>query len=400
MTYTPSDELLKKYADVLVKFALRSGEWVKKDDVVFVQIPECAKRFYLPLQQSILEAGAHPIMEYIPDGVAKHFFDHANNDQISFYPSHFLHGKIDQMTHVITVIAESDKHELQDIDPKKIAARMYSRKEYKEQRIKKEMDGKMTRTLWLYGTQAMADEVNMSLEEYRNEIIKACYLDKDDPIVEWKKTFEATEKIKKTLDALPIEWVHVQGEDADIKLKIWTNRQRLGWWWRNIPSFEIFTSPDRRGTNWRIRFNQPLYYYGQLITGIYLKFEDWIIVDFDASQNKEGLAEMIKTPNMNKVWEFSLTDRRFSHITKFMGETLYDENVWGPEGNTHIAIGSAFNDSFKGDASTLTEKDVEGLGLNQSSGHTDIVSTSRRTVTATLSDGTQKVIYKNGQFTL
>jgi aminopeptidase len=48
----------------------------------------------------------------------------------------------------------------------------------------------------------------------------------------------------------------------------------------------------------------------------------------------------------------------------------------------------------------LTEKDVEGLGLNQSSGHTDIVSTSRRTVTATLSDGTQKVIYKNGQFTL
>lgn len=400
MTYTPSDELLKKYADVLVKFALRSGEWVKKDDVVFVQIPECAKHFYLPLQQSILEAGAHPIMEYIPDGVAKHFFDHANNDQISFYPSHFLHGKIDQMTHVITVIAESDKHELQDIDPKKIAARMYSRKEYKEQRIKKEMDGKMTRTLWLYGTQAMADEVNMSLEEYRNEIIKACYLDKDDPIVEWKKTFEATEKIKKTLDALPIEWVHVQGEDADIKLKIWTNRQRLGWWWRNIPSFEIFTSPDRRGTNWRIRFNQPLYYYGQLITGIYLKFEDWIIVDFDASQNKEGLAEMIKTPNMNKVWEFSLTDRRFSHITKFMGETLYDENVWGPEGNTHIAIGSAFNDSFKGDASTLTEKDVEGLGLNQSSGHTDIVSTSRRTVTATLSDGTQKVIYKNGQFTL
>lgn len=400
MTYTPSDELLKKYADVLVKFALRSGEWVKKDDVVFVQIPECAKRFYLPLQQSILEAGAHPIMEYIPDGVAKHFFDHANNDQISFYPSHFLHGKIDQMTHVITVIAESDKHELQDIDPKKIAARMHSRKEYKEQRIKKEMDGKMTRTLWLYGTQAMADEVNMSLEEYRNEIIKACYLDKDDPIVEWKKTFEATEKIKKTLDALPIEWVHVQGEDADIKLKIWTNRQRLGWWWRNIPSFEIFTSPDRRGTNWRIRFNQPLYYYGQLITGIYLKFEDWIIVDFDASQNKEGLAEMIKTPNMNKVWEFSLTDGRFSHITKFMGETLYDENVWGPEGNTHIAIGSAFNDSFKGDASTLTEKDVEGLGLNQSSGHTDIVSTSRRTVTATLSDGTQKVIYKNGQFTL
>ena len=56
----------------------------------------------------------------------------------------------------------------------------------------------------------MADEAKMSLEEYRNEIIKACYLDKDDPIAERRKTFEATEKIKKSLDDLPIEWVHVQ----------------------------------------------------------------------------------------------------------------------------------------------------------------------------------------------
>ena len=208
------------------------------------------------------------------------------------------------------------------------------------------------------------------------------------------------ETIKKKLDALPIEYVHVQGEDVDLNIKIWTNRQRLAWSWRNIPSFEIFTSPDRRETNWWIRFNQPLYYHGQMITGIYLKFEHGIIVDFDASENKKGLEEMIKNPNMNKVWEFSLTDGRFSHITRFMGETLYDENVWGPEGNTHIAVGSAFNDTFKGDASKLTEKDLEDLWLNQSSGHTDIISTARRTVTATLSDGTEKVIYQNGQFTV
>jgi len=400
MTYQPSYELLKKYADVLVKFALRSGEWVKKDDVVFVQIPECAKPFYLPLQKAILEVGAHPIMEYLPDGVARHFFEHANDDQIVFYPSHLFHGKVEQMTHVISVIAEADKFELKDIDPKKLAARIHSRKEYKEKRMKKEMDGKMTRTLGLYGTQAMADEAHMSLEEYRQEIIKACYLDLDDPIVERKKTFKNTEEIKNKLNALPIEWVHVEWEDADLNIKIWTNRQRLGWWGRNIPSFEIFTSPDRRETNGWIRFNQPLYYYGQIIKDIYLKFENGIIVDFDAAQNKQLLQEMIKIPNMNKVWEFSLTDGRFSHITKFMGETLYDENMWGPEGNTHIAIGSAFNDAFKGDASTLTEKDVDALGFNQSSGHTDIVSTARRTVTATLSDGTQKVIYQNGQFTL
>lgn len=398
--YTPSEEILKKYADVLVKFALRGGEWAKAGETIFVQIPECAKPFYLPLQKAILEIGAHPIMEYLPDGVSKHFFDHANDDQIVFYPSHFLHGKVEQMTHVISIIAEADKHELKDIDPKKLAARIHSRKEYKERRMKKEMDGKMTRTLGLYGTQAMADEANMSIEEYRQEIIKACYLDFDDPIAEWKKTEKNIAIIKNKLNALPIERVHIEGEDVDLKIKIWTNRQRLGWSWRNIPSFEIFTSPDRRGTNWRIRFNQPLYHFGQIIKDIYLRFENGIIVDFDASQNKAGLEEMIKIPNANKVWEFSLTDGRFSHITKFMGETLYDENMWGPEGNTHIAIGSAYNETFTGDASTLTEADLADLWFNQSAEHTDIISTKRRKVTATLSDGTQKVIYENGQFTI
>ena len=148
-------------------------------------------------------------MEYLPDGVAKHFFQHANDDQIVFYPSHFLHGKVEQMTHVISVIAESDKYELKDIDPKKLGARIHSRKEYKERRMKKEMDGKMTWTLGLYGTQAMADEVGMSLEEYRNEIINACYLDTQDPIQERKNTFAQVATIKEKLNALPIEYVHV-----------------------------------------------------------------------------------------------------------------------------------------------------------------------------------------------
>ncbi|HBB04694.1 TPA: hypothetical protein DCZ39_07565 [Patescibacteria group bacterium] len=68
-----------------------------------------------------------------------------------------------------------------------------------------------------------------------------------------------------------------------------------------MPSFEIFTSPDRRETNGWMRFNQPLYHFGQIIKDIYLKFENGIIVDFDASENKEGLKEMINIPNANKL---------------------------------------------------------------------------------------------------
>jgi aminopeptidase len=72
------------------------------------------------------------------------------------------------------------------------------------------MDGKMTRTIGMYGTQAMADEAGMSLEEYREQIIKACYLDKDDPIATWQQTMDQINHIKSKLTSLGIQKVHIQ----------------------------------------------------------------------------------------------------------------------------------------------------------------------------------------------
>ena len=55
----------------------------------------------------------------------------------------------------------------------------------------------------------MAAEANMSIEEYREEIIKACYLDHDNPIATWQKTNRDIEVIKQKLDNLKIQSVYV-----------------------------------------------------------------------------------------------------------------------------------------------------------------------------------------------
>ena len=109
---------------------------------------------------------------------------------------------------------------------------------------------------------------------------------------------------------------------------------------------------------------------------------------------------MVATENADKVGEFSLTDRRFSRITKFMAETLYDENVGGPFGNTHIALGKSYHDCYDGDPAGGRAAEWERLGFNESSVHTDIVSTTDRTVTATMRDGSERVIYAGGEFQL
>jgi aminopeptidase len=359
--YQPSNEILKKYADILVKFALRSGEGAKKGDVIFVQLPECAKPFYLPLQQAILEAGAYPFFEYLPDGVAKSYYEQANDDQLSFYPDIYMSGKVNQMTHIISIIAEYDKYELKDIDPKKLARRVESRKPYVQQRVQKELEGKMTRTIGLYGTPAMAEDVGMSLEEYWEQIIQACYLDQENPVQHWEKTQSEIEHFISALNTLKIQKVHIEGVDANLWLTIGSDKKRLGGGGRNIPSFEIFTSPDWRGTQGRIRFNQPLYRYGQKIAGIRLTFEQGKVVDFDAKEGKELLKEILQIPGADALGEFSLTDARHSRITKFMGETLYDENVGGQYGNTHVAIGRSFEDATFNDISKLSEAERQEI---------------------------------------
>jgi aminopeptidase len=81
-----------------------------------------------------------------------------------------------------------------------------------------------------------------------------------------------------------------------------------------------------------------------------------------------------------------------------MAETLYDENFGGPFGNTHIALGASYKDTFNGKLSKLSPKDWEDLGYNDSSVHTDIIATSDRIVTATLKSGKEIILYKDGQF--
>jgi aminopeptidase len=125
------------------------------------------------------------------------------------------------------------------------------------------------------------------------------------------------------------------------------------------------------------------------------------VIASSATENEEALKEMIAQENADKVGEFSLTDKRHSRITRFMATTLFDENRGGTFGNTHIALGNSYKDTYIGDMATVTDEEWASMGYNSCPKvHTDIVSTSNRTVTATLTDGSKRVIYQDGQFVL
>ena len=401
--YTPTQKILEKYADVLVNFALNSGKGIKKGEVVHLVCYEAGKALYREMKRAILKAGGHIIGDYRPDSgdrfpFDRDFFELAKPHQLEFFPKKYARGLVSEMDHTIFVYSETDTHELEGIDPKKIMKRGIAWKPYMDWRREKENKKKYTWTIALYGTAAMAKEAKLSEKEYWNQIINACFLDKKDPVKEWQKIQKAMDKNLKKINSLPIDKLHVTGPDADLWVNLGEKRKWMGGSGRNIPSFEMFTSPDWRGTEGWIRFNMPLYRYGVLIEGVQLWFKDGRVVKATAKKNEKVLKEMIRQPNADKMGEYSLTDRRFSRITKFMATTLYDENMGGKFGNTHLALGKSYQDCYVGEPSELTPKDWEDLGYNDSSVHTDIISTTPRTVTAHMKDGSKKVIYKNGLF--
>jgi len=396
--YQPGQNTLKKYADVLVKYALNSGKGIKKDEVVQCLVPDVAKPLLIELQKSILEAGGHPLLRLLPTGIDKDFFDLASHEQLTFFPSKYTKARLDLVDHSVGIIAEENLHELKDVDPSLIMKSAESRKKAREWSQAKEYNGNFTWTLALYGTPAMAKEARMTLEEYWKQIIKACFLDKADPIAEWRKISTEQQRVMKALNSLAIDKIHVVAKDTDLWIKLGEKRRFVGGSGRNIPSFEIFTSPDWRGTEGYIQFDQPLYRYGNLVEKARLEFKKGKVISATAATGEKLLKQIVARPNADKVGEFSLTDSRASRITKFMANTLFDENIGGEFGNTHIAVGMSYKDCYNGDPRGIKKPEWKKLGFNDSGEHTDIIATSNRTVTATLKDGTEKVIYKDGKF--
>jgi aminopeptidase len=398
--YQPSQIILQKYADVLVNFALNSGKGIKAGEVVLCQVPDVAKPLARELQNAVLRAGAQPLMRLLPTLFNRDFYALASDEQIKFFPEKYLKAQAELIDHRIQIIAEVDPLELKNIDPCKPLLSRQSTKPYQDWLIAKELRGKHTWTLALWGTPAKAKLVGLSLKAYWRQIIRACFLDKPDPVKAWRQIFTLQEKILTKINALNIQTLKIEGKDVNLIIQIGSSRRWQGGTGRNIPSFEIFTSPDWRGTEGWINFNQPLYRYGNIITGIRLVFRQGRIVRSSAQTGGRLLRQILRTKNADKLGEFSLTDKRMSRITHIMAETLFDENIGGRFGNTHVAVGMAYRDCYKGQAAKLSAKDWMELGYNDSAEHTDMILTSDRTVTATLADGRRQIIYQKGQFTL
>ncbi len=404
MSYVPPPEILKRYGEVMVNYGLGYGAGIKPGDVVGVVCPEDAKPLLLEVAKAVWRAGGHLIVDFRPAddpdwNLQKAFYETASDEQLDFYPDAYRRSYFATIDHFMALLAFRDLQSLVGIDPNKRYRHARSRGRENTYRFEKVKAGTLSWSGGLYGSEALAAEAGMSLEEYWEQIIHACYLDDPDPVSRWRATAAEIKQTVAWLNRLDIERLHVEADGTDLWVTVGDQRRWTGGEPVNVPSFEIATSPDWRGTEGHITFSEPLYLSGTVIRGVRLTFDGGEVVETSAEEGEAMLKAMIATdPGAARIGEYSLTDGRHSPITRFMATTLYDENRGGPTGNTHLALGTSFQELYTGDVAGATPEQFAALGFNTSSIHVDIVSTSDRKVTATLKDGSTKVIYAGGQF--
>ncbi len=215
MTYTPSQELLDRYARLLVDYALGGGNGIEPGDVVHITSPDSAKPLYVAACRAVWQAGGQVLDGYYPDDeddlpVARVRFDHATDEQLDFFPDKYFRGMIDQTDHGLHIMAESNPNALQDVAPDKVMRLRRSRRLAIEWRNAKENAGEYSWTIGLYPTPAMAAEAGMSVEEYWDQIIYACFLDDPDPVTRWRDNATRSRAVG-WLNALQIDRLHVEG---------------------------------------------------------------------------------------------------------------------------------------------------------------------------------------------
>ncbi len=395
-----TDIQCRRYADVLW-WGLRTARTGKfrKGDTVSLRFGQPALPLAEIVFERLLDLGLNPVPRpMLGPAMERSFYRHANPRQLVFVPPGETELYANLNGSIYLHAPESLTH-LRDADPKRIGRASVARKPLKDILDRREQAGEFGWTLCAWPTEDQAAKAGLSADAYCRQIVRACFLDRRDPVAQWQEIWRKANAIKKWLTSLPVESLHVTSAHTDLEVKPGQCRRWLGVSGHNIPSFEIFISPDWRGTRGTYYADQPSYRSGNIVSGVRLTFSGGRVASATAEQGEDFLrAQLAMDPGACRLGEFSLTDRRFSKIDHFMANTLFDENFGGRHGNCHVAVGAAYLDSYDGDPSSLEPAQRKALGFNDSALHWDLVNTEAKHVSARLKDGRTLTLYENGQF--
>lgn len=360
----PLDLRTQKLAKLVVNYSV----FVKPGENVVISGSTEAQDFILALYKEVILAGGHPILKFNIPGTNTFFFKHANKEQIEKFPEHFDY-LVKTSQKYIGVLTETNTRELTNCNPKKITARVKVTHKISEYICNSKP--KMHRCSVGFPCQALAQEADMSLQEYENFVFGACLQD-------WKNLGKKMDRIKSKFKKN--SQVHLIGEGIDLKMQVHGHLAVADKGEENMPGGEVFMAPVKESLEGWIKFDYPAIRDGKEVTDIFVKFSKGKAIEMKSSKNEDFLKAMLNTDiNASFVGELGIGCN--PKVNKFTKELLFDEKIGG---TIHLAFGAAYKEN--------TPKEEQGK--RDSAIHWDIVKSMKKA--KIIVDG--KVIQENGNW--
>ncbi|HEY6757950.1 MAG TPA: aminopeptidase [Baekduia sp.] len=232
-----------------------------------------------------------------------------------------------------------------------------------------------------------------------DEILHVCRLDEADPIAAWQERAETLVAAADRVGERRFDAVRFVGPGTDLTVGLLKTSKFLAARFEtvdgiqhlpNLPSEEIFTSPDPTRAEGVVRATKPLVLGGSIIRGLEVEFRDGRAVRIDAEENAEVLRSYAaRDEHANRLGEVALVDGegRIGALDTVFFDTLLDENA-----ASHIALGQAY---------TMCVDESEADKVNESSIHVDfMIGSPEVSVLGVDAEGTETPVLVQGAWQL
>jgi len=192
-------------------------------------------------------------------------------------------------------------------------------------------------------------EPGAALERLWAEVAHVCRLDEPDPIAAWRTRLNELRRVASTLTELRFDAIRLHGPGTDLTVGLlpssdWVaaDAETVGGISHrpNLPTEEVFTTPDPERVNGTVTATKPLFTSGTTITGLRVVFEHGRVTSIDADEGAEVLRGMVaRDEGAARLGELALVDGkgRVGPLETVFYDTLLDENA-----ASHIALGAGY----------------------------------------------------------
>ena len=219
-------------------------------------------------------------------------------------------------------------------------------------------------------------EPDAALEKLWDAMIHVCRLETDDPASAWLERFASLTTTAARLQARRFDAIRLHGPGTDLTVGLF----RSSIWnaadferadglkhYPNIPSEEMFTTPDPARVVGYVSTTMPKELYGSIIDGVRLEFVEGRVTKVEADRGADALRAVIaKDEGASRLGELALVDGegRIGPLETVFLDTLIDENA-----ASHIALGTAYG--------FMVGDEAERARANKSAIHVDLMVGSR-----------------------